>query len=102
SAFNALVEQALVDEATVLVLRQGLGQAFQSSAPPSWQRVLAIVGALGEVPRDVFQPLLDGRAGAAPGALEPEPLADERSTLDRLCELKLVEERAGVLSLLPT
>ncbi|MGK3977762.1 hypothetical protein WMF38_39395 [Sorangium sp. So ce118] len=99
SAFNDLVEQAKEDEATVLGLLQGLGEAFQSSAPPSWQRVLSLVGALGEVPRDAIEPLLDGRAGAAPA--EPGLLAEERSTLDRLCGLKLVEERSGVLSLLP-
>lgn len=98
STFNALVEQAAEDEATVLALLQRLGQAFQSSAPPSWQKVLSLVSTLGEVPRDVIEPLLDGRAGAAPGA----PLAEERSALERLRELQLLEERSGVLSLLPT
>lgn len=100
SAFNDFVEQAQEDEATVLGLLQGLGRVFQSSAPPSWQRVLSLVGTLGEVPRDVIEPLLEGR-GAASGGLAPELLAEERSTLDRLCELRLVEERSGVLSLLP-
>lgn len=68
SAFNDLVEQAEDDKATVLGLLQALGEAFRSSAPPSWQRVLALVGAVGEAPRDAIEPLLDGRAGAAPAA----------------------------------
>lgn len=97
--FNALVEQAEEDEATVSMLLQRLGTAFQESAPPSWQGVLSLVGALGEVPRDVMEPLLEGRAPTP--TLEPGPLAEDRSSLDRLCELKLIEERSGVLSLLP-
>lgn len=100
-AFNALVDQAREDEATVLVLLQRLGQAFLSSAPPSWQKLLSLVGALGEIPRDTLIRVLDRAADAAPVGREPEPLAEELLALDRLSELKLIEERSGVLSLLP-
>lgn len=93
--------QASEDEATVPVLLQRLGQAFQSNAPPSWQELLALVKAVGELPRDVLHRLFQRRAGVAPGGREPELMANEQSTLDRLRELKLVEERSGVLSLLP-
>ncbi|HSN99192.1 MAG TPA: hypothetical protein VLS89_12945, partial [Candidatus Nanopelagicales bacterium] len=39
--------------------------------------------------------------GGVPGARDAEPLTDERFTLDRLRDLKLIEERAGLLSVLP-
>jgi hypothetical protein len=97
-AFNELVSLAKEDDETVVGLLRRLGQAFQSSAPPSWQRVLALVGALGEIPRDVFDRVLDRGAGAR----APEPLGEERSTLERLRELRLVEERSGGLALLPS
>ncbi len=97
STFNALLEQASEDEVSVLVLLQRLGQAFLSSAPPSWQRVLSIVGALGEVPLDVFTCLFDRGTGQWAGLGE-----EDRSAFDRLRELQLIEERSRVLSLLPT
>lgn len=101
SEFNALLEQASEDEATVLDLLRRLGHAFQSSAPPSWQKVLALVGALGEIPRETIDGLLDRRMSIVPDAREPEPLEEARSALERLCERKLVEERSGMVSLLP-
>jgi hypothetical protein len=97
-AFNALVEQASEDEASVPGLLRRLGRAFLASAPPSWQRALSIVGALGEISRDVIATLLHGRADTASGT----PVEDESSPLDRLRELKLIEERSGLVSLLPT
>jgi len=96
--FNTLVAQAAEEEVSVTALLQRLGQAFQASAPLSWQKVLAIVGALGEVPRDVFERL---RGGVSSRAVNPERTVDERLDLERLRTLQLVEERAGVLSLLP-
>lgn len=92
-AFNGVVEQARDDDATPPALLEHLGQAFQASAPPSWQRVLSAVGAVGPIPRDVLEPSL--HTGESDIRLE-----DQR-VLDRLRDLKLIEERCGVLSLLP-
>ncbi len=109
--FNSLIEieQASDDEPTWVVLLHRLGQAFQASAPPSWQKLLSIINTLGEVPRDVLAPLLDGRADM-PQATSPygflvETLRllhdEDRSALGILQRRKLVEEHNGRLSVLP-
>lgn len=101
AAFNALVEQTQEDEATAAVLLHRLGQAFVASAPPSWQRVLSILAALGEAPLDVIEALFGGRAGLTPAARASEAPAEDAAAFDRLREIRLVEDRSGVLSLLP-
>jgi hypothetical protein len=96
SEFNALLDQADEDEGNLTALFQRLGQAFQSSAPKSWQRVLALVGALGEAPRDVVEFVL----GIDAGTREPEA-AETLAAFHRLQQLELVEERAGRIAVLP-
>jgi len=99
SVFNALIYEAQADEANVAMLCQRLGQAFRSSVPKSWQRVLALLDAVGEVPRDAVEAALVGRSGGESEA--HEPLADDTLlTLRRLLQLRLVEERGGRLSAL--
>lgn len=98
TSFNALVEHAEEDEVPVGVLLQRLGEAFHCSAPPSWQRALALLSALGEVPRDALEPVLREHAGRRLPAYEP---LQATSALERLLELGLIEERTGGLALLP-
>ena len=84
--FNGLIEQAAADEAGERELLLRLGEAFQSSAPPSWQRVIALVAAVGETPHEALVAALD---------------AQQRSALAELTRIGLVEERPGGLDLLP-
>lgn len=95
-AFNALV----AEDADVTTLLQRLGRALQSSAPRSWQRVLALVAALGEVPRNAVEAVLGGRGGVETGGHEPAS-GEALAVLSRLRQLELVQERAGRLSVLP-
>jgi hypothetical protein len=69
SDFNALIYEAEADEANVAMLCQRLGQAFRSSVPKSWQRVLALLDAVGEVPRDAVEAAL---ATCGDSAMRPD------------------------------
>jgi len=103
SSFNDLVEQAEQDGVTPLGLLQRLGQAFLANAPPSWQRVLSVVNALWDPPRDVVDSLwrprereiVRGEDGL--GSL----LGEDGSALERLRELRLIEERPDHYGVLP-
>lgn len=99
SAFLGLLEEVAEDEADLTTLFQRFGQAFQSSAPASWQRVLSLVSVLGDVPRDAVEFVL-GSAADETGQREPTP-DDALGALHGLWQLGLVEERDGRLSVLP-
>jgi hypothetical protein len=101
--FNALLEEASGDNADVAGLFQRLGKAFRGSAPGSWQRVLALLDALGELPRDSVEFVLGGRVAGEARAHEPMPAEAIAAlhSLHSLQQLELVEERAGRLSVLP-
>jgi hypothetical protein len=101
AAFNALLEQAEEDEASVGMLLQRIGRAFQASAPPSWQQALALLAVLGEAPRDALVPVLRERPGRGLPAREPEAPVQAPSALERLLELGLIKARPGGLALLP-
>jgi hypothetical protein len=100
-AFNDLIAQAEEDEVGTGGLLNRLGQVFQSSAPPSWQRALALIGTLGEVPRDTFDHLIKTRDGFASSTSDADLSAGDRAAFERMLDLRLLEERDGVLSLLP-
>jgi hypothetical protein len=100
SDFNALLHDADDVEADIAIAHQRLGQAFQSSAPKSWQSILALLAAVGEVPQDVFEAVLGGVSSVRTDV--HEPVTDEvLITLRSLKRFKLVEERSGRLSVLP-
>lgn len=98
-AFNALLAEADEDDVDVATLLQRLGRAFQSSAPRSWQRVLALLAALGETPRDAVETVLVGHRSVETDAHEPMS-GEALAILHKLQQLELVEERAGRLSVL--
>jgi len=98
--FNALLEEAAEGDVDVAALFQRFGQAFRVSAPKSWQRALALLTALGELPRDALQFVLGGRAGVESVARELTP-GEAHGALHSLQQLELVEERSGRLSVLP-
>lgn len=99
-AFHALLAEADEDDVDVATFLLRLGRAFQSSAPRSWQRALALVASLGEVPCDAVEPVLGGRGDVEAGAQEPIS-GETASVLHKLRQLELVKERAGRLSVLP-
>lgn len=98
--FNALLFEVFDDEASAAMVRQQLGRVFQAVAPKGWQRVLALLAVVGEVPRDAIEAVLGGRAGAEGGALDSST-DDSLIALRRLQQLDLVIEREGRLSVLP-
>lgn len=85
--FNDLVSEAKADEVDPREMLRRLGGAFQFSAPPAWQLVLALLAALGETPSEAVVAVLE----------EPEPQA----ALELLESLRLVERRPAGLSVLP-
>ncbi len=99
-AFNALLAEADEDEVDVATLLRRLGQAFQSSAPRSWQRVLSLLAALGEAPRDAVEGVVGHTVSVEAEAREPGS-SETIAILHKLQQLELVQERAGRLSVLP-
>jgi hypothetical protein len=97
----ALLAEAKEDDMDVATFLSRLGQAFRSSVPRSWQRALALLAALGEVPRDAVEPIVVGRAGIDAGAHEPPDPEQALAVLAKLRELELVKEQDGRLSVLP-
>jgi hypothetical protein len=97
SSFNALVEQAIEENVPANTLLQRLGEAFQWSAPPDWQKALALLLAVGEAPQETLEPILREHLGRR----VPANQSEATSPLERLLKLGLLEARPGGLALLP-